>query len=81
MEDRTNRDKSSPVSITVPPGGSKWGPTPSSPSPGPVWPKSPQSFTETKVQGSDLRQIMEEEDKDHTKSTRYNLLLKFQINK
>ncbi|XP_076077944.1 inhibitor of Bruton tyrosine kinase-like [Mytilus galloprovincialis] len=69
MEDRTNRDKSSPVSITIPPGGSKWGPTPLSPSPGPVWPKSPQSFTETKVQGSDLRQIMEEEDKDHTKST------------
>ncbi|CAC5394250.1 unnamed protein product [Mytilus coruscus] len=68
MEERTNKSKCPPVSITVPPAGSKWGPTSLSPSPGSVWPKSPQSFTETKVQGTDLRQIMEEEDKDHTKS-------------
>jgi hypothetical protein len=39
-----------------------------SPSPGGVWPASPQPSSETQNQGVDLRKIMEEEDKGKEKS-------------
>lgn len=49
----------------------KWGPSSTSPLPKAVWPVSPQSPTDTKSQGVDLRKIMEEEDtsKDQSHSS------------
>jgi hypothetical protein len=57
-----------PLPITTPQRVPKWGPSSISPSPGGVWPASPQPSSETQNQGVDLRKIMEEEDKGKEKS-------------
>lgn len=67
-DDKNKNIRSMPVPITTPQRVPKWGPSSISPSPGGVWPVSPQSSSDTQNQGVDLRKIIEEEDQGKEKS-------------